>query len=420
MQNPKQQMTILSYGNIIEWYDYSLYAIFASQIASDFFPSDNRYISILFAFATFFFGSLVRPLGGLLMGWLGDKISRNWVVNICIIAAGVATVSVAFLPTYQTIGIAAPLILILLRLVQGISAGGQFPGLITIAVNHFSSHRGFVVGLIFSISSLGFVLASLIGYFMTEIISGDIGTLVWRVPFGLGGVLLVLYLYLRQRYDITEIAEAKPKRKSENVFISLLKQWEALIGVTCLTTMMASLYYFIFTYLINYRIETLHDQLGSSFMINTLALIAACLLYPFFGYFADRIGYKRIFFFCTLAMIILSVPLFMLFKTQGVWMALVVLLIFTVFMTAIQGAISPLFALTFDQEWMATGCALAFSIGNGLAGGAPMFAELITHNVNYGLSIYVILLSLIGLVGMGLILHLSSVKAQTNASDQTF
>lgn len=119
-----------SFGNIIEWYDFTIYGLFALQIAKSFFPNDNRLISLMFIFATFAIGFLARPLGSIIFGILGDNYGKSYAVNLSIWLMAIPTMLIGILPSYQQIGILAPILLIILRICQGISAGGQFSGLI--------------------------------------------------------------------------------------------------------------------------------------------------------------------------------------------------------------------------------------------------------------------------------------------------
>ena len=388
----------LSFGNIIEWYDFSLYVYFAVFIARDFFPSHNAYLSMLLAFATFFVGSITRPLGGLMIGWLSDRHHPGRMIHLCVIAMGISTFLVALLPDYTQIGIYAPLLLVLLRIIQGLSVGGQFPGLISLSVNDYQKAKGLAVGFVFSISSLGFLLASVIGFFTTSIFKHQPTQLIWRIPFALSGVLFVIYLYLNRRQSD---AFSKRQPSKNNVFLSLIKQYPAIIAVTCLTTMAASLYYVVFTYLVNYQITTLGISEQTAFLINSFTLITACILYPIFGHFADRIGAKRLFYFASALLFILAIPLIGLIQRENTILTLTAMVLFTLFMAAIQGAISPLFAEIFDAEWRTTGCAFAYSIGNGLSGGAPFVALTLVHlNPDYGLGLFMMALLLIGIFGL--------------------
>ena len=418
MMNTRKSLFVLSVGNIVEWYDFALYIYFATNIAQNFFPSTDTFVSMLGALATFFLGSLVRPIGGLLVGWLGDRYNHQWIINICIIVMGCSTFLVSVLPSYQTIGIWAPCILIFLRLLQGLSVGGQFPSLLTLAVQKFPNRRGFVVGLIFSISSIGFLLASFVASCVLKMhwLEAWSPSLVWRLPFGLSIVLFLMYLYLGRgniQYEVSQLPAVQEKRpnnqgakakNAEGVIYALRKQFWIIVSISLLTCMAASLYYLVFTYLIS--VHHLHsavsqgDKESVAFLINTFVLILICFLYPVFGHLSDQKGGKIIFHISLVSLLILTFPLMHLFSAGSYWEMFLALSIFAVFLAAIQGSISPLFALSFDEKWMATACAFAYSIGNGLSGGAPLLAEIFTHYLSYGLPIFIIILLCLGWVGM--------------------
>lgn len=132
MSNKTISFLKISYGNILEWYDFSLYIYFATFISINFFPSNNHELSLLLTFSVFFIGTTIRPLGALIMGYLADMFSYTYVVNACTIAMGVSTVLIGLIPSYSNIGILAPMLLIIFRVIQGLSVGGQFPTLITL------------------------------------------------------------------------------------------------------------------------------------------------------------------------------------------------------------------------------------------------------------------------------------------------
>ncbi|WP_119327723.1 MFS transporter [Cysteiniphilum halobium] len=401
----------LSFGNIIEWYDFSLYIYFAIYIAKDFFPSHDPYVSLLLTFTTFFLGSLVRPLGGFLIGWLSDYYHPKVMINFCVIAMGISTFLVALLPDYQMIGIWAPVLLIILRIIQGLSVGGQFPGLISLSVKDHHSDKGFAVGMVFSISSLGFLLASIVGFFASSIFSHHDTQWIWRIPFALSGVLFLIYLYLNRNENYPNTN--KNKKARQNVFIWLVSQYKAVIAVSLLTTMAASLYYIVFTYLVNYQITELNISEQTAFLTNSLTLVLACICYPIFGQHADRIGAKRLFYIAAILFFLLTIPLIYLIQTKSPAWVFLAITILTLLMAAIQGAISPLFAEAFDSQWQTTGCALSYSIGNGISGAAPLVALSLVHvHPVYGLSILIMCLLFLGGIGLLLIGHIKHLKKQ--------
>ena len=412
MPNKRLHLGILSFGNILEWYDFSLYIYFAHSIAQQFFPSNDKFISYLLALSTFFIGSLARPLGGLLLGWLGDRYNHHKLINIAIIIMGSSTFAVALLPNYQMIGITAPILLIILRILQGLSAGGQLPGLITLAVKDFTHNRGFTVGLVFSVSSFGFLLASVIAFIMAQFIPAHLEYISWRLPFALSGILFIFYLYLNRKFTLNHYPNNSVV-KQHNVFISLLQQWRAILAVVALTSMCASLYYLIFTYLVGYRITHLGVSEENAFLLNSIVLLLACILYPVFGQLADKLGYYRIFMLISGLLLIGTYPLLWLFRSEDTIAPLIALILFTICMAAMQGAISPLFAAAFKKDWIATGCALAYSIGNGLSGGAPLLAETLNHYFKFGLTAFIMILLIIGFFGMWLIRKVLLLNSKT-------
>lgn len=387
----------VAFGNVLEWYDFSLYIYFSISLGHAFFPSDDPLTVKLLSFATFFIGALVRPLGGLLLGWLGDRFGLRWSVNLCVKVMGVSTVLVAFLPTYAQVGLFAPVMLILLRILQGLSAGGQFPNLITLSVNEHKKKSGFAVGLIFSISSLGFLLASGVGFLMTSWITDLHNTLLWRLPFAFSGFLFLFYMWLNRHEAHTQESSktAKPP-----LLPFLKKHWQPLLAVVCLTTMAASLYMLLYTYVMNYRIDHLGVSAGNAFLINAIILLVAICSYPLFGKLSDRFGNLTVFLVSAGILVCVIYPSMLYLNAASSVETLAILLLITVLLAAIQGAISPLFAQGFPAAWQATGCALAFSIGNALSGGAPMAVEYAVHVFDHGLADLFLLFTLIGLLGM--------------------
>ncbi len=403
MDNKLGDFFRLSFGNILEWYDFSLYMYFIEMIRQHFFPLNNVYFSTLATLATFAAGSIVRPVGGVLAGWLSDLYSPRKIVNICVIAMGITTFLIALLPDYSMIGWVAPMLLVTLRLIQGLSVGGQMPGLITLSANEHTQQRGFAVSLIFTVSSLGFLLASFVGWAMSYWQGVIPDTIRWRLPFALSGVLFMIYLYLNRGQQ--RLIPAKPSDKSSKKIVSaLLKQWPAIMAVVALTTMCASLYYLTFTYLMAYQVAYLGVAKQTAAWLNMMALALACVLYPIAGKFVDRFGSLWVFILTAGSLFVLAIPLIAMLKLSISLISLIVLFIMTIIMAFMQATVSPLFAMAFEQEWRTTGCAFSYGVGNGLAGSAPLVAALILHWLpHWGLAFLIMGLILLGIVGMVLI-----------------
>lgn len=227
------------------------------------------------------------------MGYLADIFSYAYVVNACTIAMGISTVLIGLIPSYSEIGILAPILLIIFRIIQGLSVGGQFPILITLGVSDSKRKPGVSVGLIFSISSMGFLLASIVGA-ISELLFENHNQLIWRIPFIFSGVLFVIYLYINRNEN--HMHQPTHKNNQSGLFFSLKNQYKQIIIVSLITCMCASLYYMVFTYLVNYQIEYLKVSESYALLLNSFILLFACILYPLFGYLADRVGYMKVFY----------------------------------------------------------------------------------------------------------------------------
>lgn len=387
----------ISYGNILEWYDFSLYIYFATLISTNFFPTENHQLSLLLTFAVFFIGTVIRPLGALIMGYLADIFSYAYVVNACTVAMGISTVLIGLIPNYSSIGILSPILLIILRVIQGLSVGGQFPTLITLGVSSSKENAGLSVGIIFAISSAGFLLASIMGT-LSEVIFTNHNQLIWRIPFISSGLLFATYIYINRNENYTE--QPSKQKQQTKLVVALFKQYKQIVVVSLITCMCASLYYMVFTYLVNYQIEYQHISESRALFLNSIVLFFACIFYPVFGYIADKYGYIKVFYLALITLVLLFYPLIMLIAVNNFIISFLAILIFCIIMAAIQGAVSPFFALVFDNEWRATGCAISYSIGNGISGAAPLLAGIFTAKYGIsGLALYILVLVVAGTLG---------------------
>src|SRR3989475_1675899 len=210
-------ITASSAGTVVEWYDFYLYATLAPFFAPIFFPSDNPTASLLAAFATYAAGFLVRPFGAVFFGALGDIIGRKYTFLVTITVMGIATVLVGFLPTYAQIGVIAPIILVVLRLAQGLALGGEYGGAAIYVAEHAPDNkRGLYTSWIQTTATVGFFLAlAVILIFRVNMSAADFASVGWRYPFILGAALLAVAIYIRIRLQETPLfARLKQAKQS--------------------------------------------------------------------------------------------------------------------------------------------------------------------------------------------------------------
>lgn len=291
-----------SLGTVFEWYDFFLYATLAPFFAVLFFPPGNETAALLAAFATYAAGFIVRPFGALIFGRFGDTIGRKYVFLITILLMGVATFAVGLLPTFEQIGWLAPLLLVTLRITQGLALGGEYGGAATYVAEHtVSEHRGYVTSLIQTTATGGFLLSLLVILFCrVGIAEEDFSEWGWRIPFLLSLVLLVLSIYIRLRLSESPLFQyiksrgLATKRPIFDSFFRYPNNKNALLvllgaaagqGVVWYTGQFYALFFLQITMKVDYLI---------AYGIMISALLIGLPLFLFFGWLSDRVGRKQV------------------------------------------------------------------------------------------------------------------------------
>ncbi|HVY26387.1 MAG TPA: MFS transporter [Polyangiaceae bacterium] len=291
-----------SLGTVFEWYDFYIYATLAPFFAALFFPSGNTTAALLASFATYAAGFLVRPFGALVFGRIGDLVGRKYTFLVTILVMGLSTAAVGFLPTYATIGMLSPTILVLLRLAQGLALGGEYGGAATYVAEHAPDEkRGLHTSWIQTTATLGFFLTLLvIGGCRLSMSEPTFKSWGWRLPFLVSLLLLGVSIYVRLKLDESPVfkqmkAEGKtskaPLRESfgewKNLKIVLLSLFGAAAG-------QGVVWYTGEFYALFFLTGTLKIGWQTAYLVVTLALMLGTGLFVFFGWLSDRIGRKKI------------------------------------------------------------------------------------------------------------------------------
>ena len=313
-------MTGASIGNAVEWFDFAIYGFLATFIAANFFPSGNETAALLNTFAIFAAAFFMRPLGGFVFGPLGDRIGRQRVLALVILLMAASTLAIGLLPTYATIGVAAPLLLLFLRCLQGFSAGGEYGGgAVYLAEFASEKRRGLTVTFMVWSGVLGFLIGSVTVTLLQALLPADaMESYGWRIPFLLAGPLGLVGLYIRLRLDDTpQFAELS---KAQQVAKSPLKEavstaWRPILQVIGLMIIFNIGYYVVFTFLPTYFIKTLHFTKTNAFVSITLASLVALVLILPLAALSDRIGRRPMLIAGSLAFAILGYPMFLLLNS---------------------------------------------------------------------------------------------------------
>ena len=312
-----------SIGNAVEWYDFAIYGFLATSIAANFFPAGNDTAALLKTFAIFAAAFVMRPLGGLVFGPLGDRVGRQRVLAVVILLMSGSTLAMGLLPTYSEIGVAAPLLLLFLRCLQGFSAGGEYGGgACYLAEFAPDARRGLIVTFIAWSGVVGFLLGA-VTVTLLQACLGDVAmqSYGWRIPFLVAGPLGLVGLYIRLRLTDTPAFEALAQ--TDEVARSPLREavrtaWRPILQVIGVMVVFNVGYYVVFTYLPTYFSTALKFSKTTAFLSITVACVVAIVLILPLAALSDRIGRRPLLLAGTVAFAALAYPLFLLLNSGSV------------------------------------------------------------------------------------------------------
>jgi MFS family permease len=366
-------------GNGLEWYDFVLYGFFAAAISNTFFPSSNHFLSLMLSLATFAIGFLVRPLGGILLGIYADHFGRKQALTLLILAMAGSTVAVGVIPGYDTIGIAGPILIVVARLVQGLSVGGEFASATAMLVEYAPENRKMFYGSLQMVSqSVAVTLASFAGFITAVSLSHDaLMAWGWRIPFLLGVFVGPVGFYIRRRVEESPEYEMLVERKgiartSTPLRTVLQRHWVAVLSGIGLIVVGTAATYLWNTYLPLYVTRQLHMPMESALIgVTICGVISACLI-PLIGRLADRVGPYRVYLTAVVIFGLVSWPLFAYVtehpdRTRLMEAQIVANIILAFMAAGIPGMIARLFPTAVRSTGMAVAYNVAVTIFGGLS-----------------------------------------------------
>jgi MHS family proline/betaine transporter-like MFS transporter len=384
-----KQIFITSLGNTLEWLDFGLFIFFAPIIGAKFFPSTDLFTSKLSALSVFAAGFICRPLGGILFGHVGDVHGRANTLRLSILMISISTFLIGCLPGYQSIGITATILFIVLRLIQGLSVGGEYSGVL-IYLAEFSSiqHRGFITSFAAMGANIGFLLSTLLLLIINKIIPPQImQDWGWRLPFLLIGCLGSILCYLRFKLSETPIFSylTRHHHLQTKPFLNVLRyapsQLLKVIGMTC---MGASLYYIFFGYMASYLSQNLGIDQNSALLIQSFFLGLMLLLIPMAGFCGDKLGRKSVLIHTAIATILLATLCFWLLQLNNIVSIFAAMSIATLLSSFDQGNTLCAVVENFPSNVRYTGIAFSYNVGNAIFGGtAPLIFTVLTEKLGF-------------------------------------
>lgn len=380
--NMKKSVLLLTgLGSGLEYYDFMIYAIFAHYISHSFFPSNDHYASLMATFGVFAVSYLLRPIGGVIFGILGDRYGRKPMVIISINLMAISTFGMACTPSYASWGIAAPLIFTFFRMLQGIALGAELPGALTFLIEHLNQakQRGLHCGMFVMFISIGASFGALMGYVMPTLTSvTQLYEWGWRVPFLVGGTIAIVAYLLRRNTQETPSFKTTDQRKTNALSDLLVNQPKRLIAGCCLLLFPATWIAF------GLSLPTLlpsmaHFPLTNFSLYNTLSFIWATVLLPFMGYLSDIIGRRRLLLIGTGSAIILLLFLPTIMASEQQLSLLVFLFCYQSTVAMLAGCYFASLTENFPVAVRYTGIAFCYNTIYAIAGFIPGLSNTIYH-----------------------------------------
>jgi MHS family proline/betaine transporter-like MFS transporter len=375
----KRQILAAVIGNALEWYDFVVYGFLTVIISRLFFPSDNEYTSLLLAMATFGVGFFMRPVGGILIGMYADRKGRKAALQLIILMMTISIAMIAFAPTYAAIGAAAPLLIVLARLLQGMATGGEFASATSFLVESAPpGRRGFYGSLQMVGQSVAALAGAAAGMLITQGLTPEqIDSWGWRLPFIFGLLIGPVGLWIRRHLNETEaFVEASQSTEAPVGLMTLWRNYRRSIAVSFgLVVSGTIMYYVVLIYMPTYAKTQLGIPLGEAFIAQVAGLLCLTIGTPFFGILSDRIGRRPVLMLACSLYFVLPYPLFSWLQADPGLFRLAVMQIVLCSAVAVGfGAISTALAEQFPVRMRSTGLALAYNFAVMLFGG---FAQLI-------------------------------------------
>lgn len=394
-------------GNFVEWFDFAVYGFLATTIAQQFFPSGDASAALLKTFAVFAVAFAFRPLGGVFFGMLGDRIGRKRTLAFTILLMAAATTLIGLLPTYAAIGVAAPVLLTVIRCAQGFSAGGEYAGACAYLMEHAPAGKRAWYGSFVPVSTFSaFAAAASLAYALEASLSAEaMASWGWRLPFLIAAPLGLVGLYLRVRLDETptfQIATQEHDVTHSPFRETLTRQWAPICCLGAFVSLTALSFYMFTTYFATYLQVAGGLSRATSLLVSLIALVFAAAICPVAGKFSDKVG-RRVTVLTTCVLLILVVYPAFLMASSGSFVASVVGVMLLAIGAVLCGVVTAaLLSETFPTRTRYTASAITYNMAYTIFGGtAPLVATWLIGLTGSNLSpaFYLIVISVLALVG---------------------
>ncbi|MFC0110996.1 MFS transporter [Kibdelosporangium aridum] len=402
-QEAKRVAVASAIGTTIEWYDFFIYGTAAALVfAPQFFPQVSELTGTLASFATFAIGFIARPLGGIVMGHFGDRIGRKSMLVWSLMLMGIGTVVIGLLPTYAQIGVWAPILLVLMRCVQGFGLGGEWGGAVLMSVEHApDKRRGFFGGFVAFGLPTGIVLSNLVFLIVTSLVTpSEFTDWAWRVPFLFGALLVVVGLFIRLRIAESPVFERLEQHRRVPIVDVLRTDLRKVLLAAGSYVGMSGIGYIVIVYFVSYANRQLGIPTPTVLTMLIFASVAFAIGVVFFARLSDRIGRRKVMVWGCAAHAVWALIFFPLADTKSIPLIAIDLIMILALQSAYIGPQPAMFAELFSTGMRYSGASLSLTLGTILGGAVtPLIATALygATGSSWSIAAYVFLISLITL-----------------------
>lgn len=401
----KKVITASCFGNAVEWFDFSVYGFLAVTIGQVFFSSAPPAVQLIISLVTFSVPFLVRPLGGAVFGFFGDKYGRKNILSFTIIMMSLSTCAIGLIPGYGAIGIWAPVLLLAAKVVQGLSVGGEYAGAM-VFVSEYSPDRkrGFMASWLDFGSIAGFLLGAIVVFLISSVIGQEaMNSWGWRIPFLVSLPLGLIGLYLRNSLNESpafQKAEEGHEGDKSRALDIIKKNLKNIILCCCIVIMTNTTYYMLLTYMPNYLAKNLHYDSNHGVMIIICVMAFMLIVQPTIGYLSDRTGRRPFIIFGSVAQIFLSLPAFWLIQHDAAGFIAAGFAILALILGCFTGVMASILPALFPTQVRFRTLAISFNISVFIAGITPPLTALLVEATGslYMPAFYLMTVAILGVV----------------------
>ncbi|SMD20877.1 MFS transporter [Kibdelosporangium aridum] len=413
----------------VEWYDYFIFGVAAALVfGRQFYPADDPVAGVLASFATFAVGFAARPIGGIIAGQLGDKRGRKPMLVAALVIMSLSTTAIGLLPTYQSIGIMAPILLVVLRVLQGLAVGAQWGGAMLLAAEYApAGKRGLYSSFVQLGVPIGVVLANTVFLLAVQVTGSGFASWGWRIPFLVGIFVLVLAWFIHTRVEETpefRAAEAKmaaEEHRGSPLRVVLRKHLGTVLLAGGSFAVNTATFYILLTGVLDYATRHLGLPRGPVLTITILVSLTQFVVIPLAAKLSDSVPRIRIYAFGAVGIMIWAIPMFLLIDTGNYFAITVSSFIASTFLGIMYGPQAALFAELFTPEMRYTGASLGYQISAVLGGGlAPFIMVLLLESTGTSLSVsaYIIVLAVVALFSIAVLARRARMRSPETASTE--